>query len=223
MLKAALDFSGSELAFAVVDDSGATVASCLVDLPGRDSSTLPVLVGDALKKASLAYADLDSWTVGTGPGSFTALRVAAAFVLGVVQGTDKPVRGLPSACGFEGETPFGDRVLVLYDGRKRELLGFGLRREGRFWIPDGFQGVLETPDKLEAIRASYDTFTARPCYMDAVIAFAPGLPVVPSPHVNASVLAAIPSELCDMSPTDLIYLRPPVFVDPKPVRVFPEL
>ena len=209
MLKAALDFSGSELAFAVVDGDGATVASRLVDLPGRDSSTLPILVGDALREAGLAYDDLDSWTVGTGPGSFTALRVAAAFVLGVAQGKDKPVRGLPSACGFEGETPFGERVLVLYDGRKRELLGFGLKREGRFWLPDGFQGVLETPDRLEAVRASYDTFAARPCDLDAVRAFAPSLPVDPAPHVNASVLASIPGGLCDTQPTDLIYLRPP--------------
>ena len=108
------------------------------------------------------------------------------------------------------------------DDATGEIFGFGLRCEGRFWIPDGFQGVLETPGKLESIRASYDTFTARPCDLDAVRAFAPELPVVASPHVNASVLASIPSELCDMSPTDLIYLRPPVFVDPKPVRVFPE-
>ena len=62
MLKAALDFSGSELAFAVVDDSGATVASCLVDLPGRDSSTLPVLVGDALKNTFVPSAALGDMT-----------------------------------------------------------------------------------------------------------------------------------------------------------------
>ena len=223
MLKAALDFSGSELSFAVVDAGGATVASCLVDLPGRDSSSLPVLVGEALRNASLTYDDVDAWTVGAGPGSFTALRVAAAFVLGVVQGKDKPVRGLPSPCGFEGETPFGDRVLALYDGRKRELLGFGLRREGGFWLPDGFQGVLEDPSKLESVRSSYDTFAARPCDLDAVRAFAPDLPVDPAPHVNAAILASIPEGLCDMQATDLIYLRPPVFVDPKPIRTFPEV
>jgi len=107
MLKAALDFSGSELSFAVVDAGGATVASCLVDLPGRDSSSLPVLVGEALRNASLTYDDVDAWTVGAGPGSFTALRVAAAFVLGVVQGKDKPVRGLPSPCGSDAKAVSG--------------------------------------------------------------------------------------------------------------------
>jgi len=221
MLKAALDFSCSELSFAVVDDSGRTVASFQVDLPGRDSSSLPVLVGEALEKAGLSYGDIGAWTVGTGPGSFTALRVAAAFVLGVVHGRDQAVRGIPSACGFEGETPFGGRVLVLYDGRKHELLGFGLKRNGAFWIPDGFQGVLETPDKLAALRGSYDTFTASPHDLEAVRLFEPSLPVDPAPHVNAAVLASIPPGVCDMPPTELIYLRPAVFVDPKPIRTFP--
>ena len=221
MLNAALDFSCSELSFAVVQPDGRTLASFQVDLPGRDSSSLPVLVGEALAKAGLTYDDIAMWTVGTGPGSFTALRVAAAFVLGAAQGKNQTVRGIPSACGFEGETPFGERVLVLYDGRKHELLGFGLKKHGGFWIPDGWQGVLETPDKLAALHGSYDTFTASPHDMEAVRLFEPSLPVVSAPHVNASVLASIPPGICDMSPTDLIYLRPAVFVDPKPIRTFP--
>ena len=107
MLNAALDFSCGELSFAAVDGDGRTLASFQVDLPGRDSSSLPVLVGDALAKAGLTYDDIGAWTVGTGPGSFTALRVAAAFVLGAAHGKAQTVRGIPSACGFEGETPFG--------------------------------------------------------------------------------------------------------------------
>ena len=221
MLNAALDFSCSELSFAVVQPDGRTLASFQVDLPGRDSSSLPVLVGEALAKAGLTYDDIAMWTVGTGPGSFTALRVAAAFVLGAAHGKKQTVRGIPSACGFEGETPFGERVLVLYDGRTHELLGFGLKHSGAFWIPDGWQGVLETPDKLAALRGSYDTFTAGPHDLEAVRLFEPSLPVVPSPHVNASILASIPPGICDMPPTDLIYLRPAVFVDPKPIRTFP--
>ena len=221
MLNAALDFSCGELSFAAVYPCGHPVASFQVDLPGRDSSSLLVLVGDALKNAGITYDDIGTWTVGTGPGSFTALRVAAAFVLGAAHGKDKTVRGIPSACGFEGETPFGDRVLVLYDGRKHELLGFGLKRDACFWIPDGWQGVLETPDKLAALRGSYDTFTASPNDLEAVRLFDPALPVVLSPHVNAAVLASIPPGVCDMPPTELIYLRPAVFVDPKPIRTFP--
>ena len=102
MLNAALDFSCSELSFAAVQPDGRTLASFQVDLPGRDSSSLPVLVGNALAEAGLTYDDISTWTVGTGPGSFTALRVAAAFVLGAAQGKNQTVRGIPSACGFEG-------------------------------------------------------------------------------------------------------------------------
>ncbi len=221
MLNAALDFSCSELSFAAVSPSGHVVASFQVDLPGRDSSSLPILVGNALTEAGFTYDDIDTWTVGTGPGSFTALRVAAAFVLGASRGKNQTVRGIPSACGFEGSTPFGERVLVLYDGRKHELLGFGLKQDGCFWIPDGWQGVLENPDKLAELRESYDTFTASPHDIEAVRLFDPELPVVLSPHVNAATLASIPPGVCDMPPTELIYLRPAVFVDPKPIRTFP--
>ena len=51
MLNAALDFSCSGLAFAAVQPDGRTRASFQVDLPGRDSSSLPILVGEALAKA----------------------------------------------------------------------------------------------------------------------------------------------------------------------------
>ena len=100
MLRAALDFSCGELSFAAVYPCGNPAASFQVDLPGRDSSSLPILVGNALAEAGFTYADIDMWTVGTGPGSFTALRVAAAFVLGASRGRDQTVRGIPSACGF---------------------------------------------------------------------------------------------------------------------------
>ena len=221
MLNAALDFSCGELSFAAVYPCGHAAASFQVDLPGRDSSSLPILVGNALTEAGFTYDDIDTWTVGTGPGSFTALRVASAFVLGASRGKNQTVRGIPSACGFEGETSFGDRVLVLYDGRKHELLGFGLKLDGCCWIPDGWQGVLDSPDKLNELRGSYDTFTASPHDIEAVRLFDPSLPVVLSPHVNAATLANIPPGICDMPPTELIYLRPAVFVDPKPIRTFP--
>ena len=69
MLNAALDFSCSELSFAAVQPDGRTLASFQVDLPGRDSSSLPVLVGNALAEAGLTYDDIRTWTVGTGPGT----------------------------------------------------------------------------------------------------------------------------------------------------------
>ena len=103
MLNAALDFSCGELSFAAVHPCGHAAASFRVDLPGRDSSSLPILVGNALAEAGFTYDDIDTWTVGTGPGSFTALRVAAAFVLGASRGRNQTVRGIPSACGFEGD------------------------------------------------------------------------------------------------------------------------
>ena len=79
MLNAALDFSCGELSFAAVYPCGNPVASFQVDLPGRDSSSLPILVGNALAEAGFTYDDIDTWTVGTGPGSFTVPSADGIF------------------------------------------------------------------------------------------------------------------------------------------------
>lgn len=217
MIRAALDYSGDEIAFAVVDPNGRILSEARKKVSGRNSAILPALVQNALAEAGLDFSDVKAWTVGVGPGSFTALRVAAAFVLGIVQGTGIPVRGIPSACGMcSGMT--AQSVLALYDGRKGELLAFGLRRRDGFYVPDGFQGVLADPIELK--RQNRDAFVVRPCDRAAVRSFAPDCECVESPGVDPSVLARLPEGLCDCSPTEPIYLRPAVFVDPKPIRSF---
>lgn len=240
--KAALDYSGSEIIVSVLNEQNSLVADSCTDLPGRDSSSLPLIVEDTLAQAHLKLEDISEWTLGMGPGSFTALRVAAAYVLGVVYGRlnhktlealigEKAeeaavpaddvnlvsVRGVPSACGLPRQ---GERVLTLYDGRKKELLAYGLKLENGSYIPDGRQCVLENHDALEAVKSEYDAFVARACDMPAVRAFAPELTVQEVAHVDGAALARLPKGVCDLPPTEPIYLRPAVFVDPKPIRKF---
>ncbi|MEI8079429.1 MAG: hypothetical protein WCH61_07375, partial [bacterium] len=54
----------------------------------------------ACREAGVALADLRSWTVGLGPGSFSGLRAGLAFVQGVALGSGARVRGLPSSLGL---------------------------------------------------------------------------------------------------------------------------
>ena len=76
MLNAALDFSCSELSFAAVDGSGQTLASFQVDLPGRDSSSLPILVGEALTKVIFAIC----------PGMSSESVIFISFSVVVIRG-----------------------------------------------------------------------------------------------------------------------------------------
>jgi tRNA threonylcarbamoyladenosine biosynthesis protein TsaB len=51
-------------------------------------------VSNFVKKAGHNFADIDLITVGTGPGSYTGIRVGIAAVKGLAEGLQKPVWGI---------------------------------------------------------------------------------------------------------------------------------
>ncbi len=238
--KAALDFSGNEIAFAVVSGDGRKSYSSFTELPDRNSSKLPCILREQLAKAEVQLEEIQDWTIGIGPGSFTALRIGAAFLLGLLSRHIEPglaqklsnvcspmatcepfvsLRGVPSACGIPTQ---GNNVLVLYDGRKSELLSFGLRKEGDAYVPDGYQGVLSTREQLGKLQEKYDVFVTRSLDLEAVRAFSPEIAVEVSPHVDPEKLCLFPHGEWDCNPTEPLYLRPPVFVPPSAIRHFAE-
>jgi tRNA threonylcarbamoyl adenosine modification protein YeaZ len=74
-------------------------------------------------------ADIRVVIVGTGPGSFTGLRVGIATALGLVRGTGAVLFGLPSieAMPYSALEP-GAEAIVLLDARSRQLYYARYRR-----------------------------------------------------------------------------------------------
>ena len=64
----------------------------------RDASQMPGFVADELNKCGIGLNDVPRWSFGSGPGSFTFLRVAAALGAGWSAANDKiRFRCLPGA------------------------------------------------------------------------------------------------------------------------------
>jgi tRNA threonylcarbamoyl adenosine modification protein YeaZ len=91
------------------------------------SDLLPTL--DRLLAATPDAGPVRAVFVGTGPGSFTGLRVAIATAMGIARGTGADLRGVPSleAMAFAELAP-GEEACIVLDARARELYFARYRR-----------------------------------------------------------------------------------------------
>ncbi len=109
-------------------DTGVGVSACLLLANGAVASVslatsrahskvlLPMLQG-LLDKQGLAWQDIQSFAVGVGPGSFTALRVACATIAGINASLQKPVFRLASLEITANQTDTEEAFWVIEDAR----------------------------------------------------------------------------------------------------------
>ena len=90
--------------------------------PGHATQLL-ALAGRLLDDAGIAFADLERIVVGTGPGTFTGLRIGVATARGLAQATGAPLTGVSTlralARGAEADAR-GAPVLAVLDARRGE-------------------------------------------------------------------------------------------------------
>jgi len=102
-----------------------------VDLaPGRAhaSDLLPALDG-ILRELGVDARNIAAVLVGTGPGSYTGLRVGIATALGIARGCGAALRGVPSGETLcFGELEPGEEAAVLLDARAGEVYFAHYRR-----------------------------------------------------------------------------------------------
>jgi len=115
-------------ALLALDAAFGPAAGCLMLPDGRvftaetdqeaphSQSILPML-HDLLAQAGIDWGQLGMCAVGTGPGSFTGLRVAAAIIAGINAGLGLPVLSLSSLAITSAQVRGGDEIHVLEDAR----------------------------------------------------------------------------------------------------------
>ena len=114
MITLVIDASTYVGTVAVLRD-GQLVSDGSAAMRGRDAEALMPAVADCLSTAGIEARKLSRVVCGSGPGSFTSLRIAASIAKGVAVGASCPLSGLSSlallAAG-DGEQP-GNYLAVL--------------------------------------------------------------------------------------------------------------
>ena len=215
-LKAAVDLSGKSAGFALIRNEEVL---CNVTRPmrGRDSAEFAPWVLEMLKNANCGLEDVTHWTVGSGPGSFTGMRLAAALVAGWTFGKAVQTRCVPTAVALAAKlnTVSGDKIGTLFDGRNRELIYFELENRNGELFPTGENAVLNQEQAAAYFRSKELKLAAQQVELAALVQLLEPDVFSKVQGVELLDMAALANAVCkeyDQDLTDLVYIRPAVFV-----------
>lgn len=228
MIEAALDTSHG-MALALIDDGKVLASEYLVPEGRQNRETLTPWLRKIFANCGLSANRVARWTIGLGPGSFTGIRMGAAFVKGVCLQSAGQICGIPTSYGMarqaSADLRSGTEIAVLHDARRQQVIitVYGSTKSGLTPVLDAH---IPEPDDLHKLCARCSRLvTLRP---ERVAAHLPEL--YRAKLVDLKVLRA--ENLLDASREayqiegagDLstqiapVYVRPAVFVKPKPVR-----
>lgn len=95
-----LDAASTDLSIAILDPGGDLVADDAWTSAQRQSAELLPRLLDLLDRSGRALSATSAVAVGTGPGSFTGLRVAMALAKGLAIGLGRPLVGIGSLAAW---------------------------------------------------------------------------------------------------------------------------
>lgn len=117
---------------ALTEGGQTLVVACHERVNAHEASIQP-LIEQALADAGWNARQLDRIAVGTGPGSFTGLRVGIALAQGISEGLEIPLLGVGSLQAMARAVPSGTRAarVPLLDARRGEFFLAAYDPEGR--------------------------------------------------------------------------------------------
>ena len=214
MYEAAIDPAPDRVSIALKKDGTALLHKHCA-MRGRDSSALADFVEKSFVEAGVQICEIDKWSVGSGPGSFTGLRQAAALVAGWCFGREKvDKRCVPGAVAMAAaafSTPEeGFKVTTLYDGRNSEILYYELEYRNGSWESTGNTGVLNS-EQAESCPFLKQTIACYDWEFERIRLIVPDLEIVTVSEGNAAALIDVKLPEYDGDLTRLVYIRPAVY------------
>ena len=121
----AFDGASPALSVALASADGEPIATSSWTSAQRQSAELLPHMLDMLDGAGSRLAGLDAVAVGTGPGSFTGLRVAMALAKGLAYARHIPLFGVPSLDAWLAQEPQADAAVARAGAREAYVLPRG--------------------------------------------------------------------------------------------------
>ena len=210
MLHGILDPQPGKLVFALFDGSKLLRQTALKMHP-RDASQVPDFVTRELAKCQKVLSDVTRWTFGAGPGSFTFLRVVAALGAGWAAGNDRiRFRCVPGALALAQvlDLQENEKCGILYDGRNKELLCFGVEKVNGQLRPTGEELILNREQAHKFFTDDRRKLAAFACEADVLCGLLGDIPFA-AVEPNLSALANADGDF-DNNADKMCYIRPAV-------------
>ena len=155
-LSAAIDFSTADATLAVGKANSTEILfTAKKEMTGRDASSMLPWIISQIHEHGHSLDDITQLTCGAGPGSFTGLRITASLVAGLTYGKKNiSARCVPSGSAITdlAESP-KEKSIVLYDGRRQEIIGFSNKNKPMLTISIDNTNKLNAFDNLFAMES----------------------------------------------------------------------
>ena len=118
----AIDGASTDLSIALADARGDAIADDAWTSAQRQSAELLPRTLGLLASASRRLDEVTALAIGTGPGSFTGLRVAMSLGKGLAFALERPIVGVPSLFAWLEQEPAAHAALARAGAREAYLL-----------------------------------------------------------------------------------------------------
>jgi tRNA threonylcarbamoyladenosine biosynthesis protein TsaB len=203
----AIDGASTELSIALAEPDGGAIRDDSWTSAQRQSAELLPRILDLLASAGRRLDEVTALAIGTGPGSFTGLRVALSLGKGLAFALDHPIAGVPSLVAWLDQEPAAHAAVARAGAREAYLL---VRGE-----PDP---LVVDRDRLREVLAGHEIVAP------AELAEAFALSAARSPAAAMAVARLAAARLVadpagdDLRRLEPIYLRAPRGLDAVPQR-----
>lgn len=118
----AIDAASTDVSVAIAGDDGSPIGEAAWTSEQRQSAELLPRLLALIEGSGRTIADATAIAVGTGPGSFTGLRVAMALAKGLAVSLGCPIVGVPSLAAWLDGAPDATAAVARAGAREAYLL-----------------------------------------------------------------------------------------------------